>query len=210
MAKIGIIKYTEVISEKSYYPGELISKYSRKATYNRKLKIHYFRVAVTYNGIRINLFFIKMGKNAKWRLLITTDLWIKVRKLLEVYQIRWSIEVFFRDSKQYLQLGKCQSNDFDAQIADTSLIMIRFLMLSFYKRIHHQQSIGGLFEKLSEQIIEATLVQRLWQILIDLLLELSIIERIDISELFIQILRNKKVAEKIQKIPDIFKVDQRA
>ena len=210
MAKIGIIKYTEVMSGRSYYPGELISKYSRKAAYCRKLKIHYFKIAATYQGIRINLFFTKMGKVAKWRLLVTTDLGLKIQKLIEIYQIRWGIEIFFKDSKQYLRLGKCQSNNFDAQIADTSLIMIRFMMMSFYKRIHHQKSIGGIFEEWSKKMMEATLAERLWQILIDLLLELSDIEGIDISTLFIEMIRNEKVVEKIQKLPDIFENAQRA
>ncbi len=151
-----------------------------------------------------------MGKNAKWRLLVTTDLGLSFHKLMKIYQIRWSIEVFFKDSKQYLSLGKCQSNDFDAQIADTSLIMIRYIMMAFYRRIHYQQSIGGIFEEWSMKMIEATLAERLWQILIDLLLELAAIAGIDISELFVEIIRNKKVVEKIQKLPDIFEQAQRA
>ena len=74
----------------------------------------------------------------------------------------------------------------------------------FYKRIHHQQSIGGLFKQLSEQIIEATLAVKLWQILIDLLIELGELQGIDISVLFVDVLRNEKVVAKIQRLPEIF------
>jgi len=210
MAKIGNIKYHEVMSGKSYYPAEYITKHARKVKYCRKLKIHYFKVAATYNGVRINLFFTQMGKTAKWRLLVTTDLSLSFIKLMKIYQIRWSVEIFFKDSKQYLGLGKCQSNDFDAQIADTSLIFIRYMMLSFYKRVHYQHSIGGIFEQWSKDMIEATLAEKLWQILIDLLMEFAQIAGIDISTFFKEVIRKDNVMEKIQRIPDIFENAQRA
>jgi hypothetical protein len=36
-----------------------------------------------------------------------------------------ALHKFFKECKQYLLLGKCQSLDFDAQIADTTLSMVR-------------------------------------------------------------------------------------
>jgi len=45
---------------------------------------------------------------------------------MELYQIRWSIEVLFKESKQYLRLGKSQNTDFCGQIADASLTMITY------------------------------------------------------------------------------------
>ena len=210
MAKIGNIKYHETMSGRSYYPSEYITKYARKAKYCRKLKIRYFKVAAIYDDVRVNLFFTQMGKNAKWRLLVTTDLSLKFTKLMEIYQIRWSIEIFFKDCKQYLGLGKCQSNDFDAQIADISLIFIRYMMLSFYKRIHYQHSIGGIFEEWSKSLIEATLVEKLWQILIDLLMEFAEIAGIDISTFFKEIIRKDNVMQKIRNIPNIFEKAQPA
>lgn len=32
----------------------------------------------------------------------------------ELYQIRWNIEVLFFETKQHLELGRCQSTDLDA------------------------------------------------------------------------------------------------
>ncbi|MDR3338542.1 MAG: hypothetical protein LBT25_00355, partial [Candidatus Symbiothrix sp.] len=34
------------------------------------------------------------------------------------YQVRWTIEVFFKEGKGLLNLGGCQSSNFDAQIAE--------------------------------------------------------------------------------------------
>ncbi|MDZ4667496.1 MAG: hypothetical protein SGJ00_06395, partial [bacterium] len=37
---------------------------------------------------------------------------------------KWIIAVFFKDAKQNLYLGKCQSNYFNAQVADTTICFI--------------------------------------------------------------------------------------
>ena len=49
---------------------------------------------------------------------------------MELYQIRWSIEVLYRECKQYLRLGKAQNTDFGGQIADATLTMITYTILS--------------------------------------------------------------------------------
>ena len=100
---------------------------------------------VSYKGIPMNLFFVRMTKRSKWKLFLTTDMSLSFIKAFEIYKIRWSIEVFFKDCKQYLDLGKNQSTDFDAQIADATLVCIRYIMFSLYKRVHAYKSIGLLF-----------------------------------------------------------------
>jgi len=206
MAKIGTAKYKLAINNMEFTPIELIAMYKRHAQYNRKLKTHYIQLSAYYQDIRVNIFLIQMGRTAKWKLLVTTDLKISFLKLIEVYQIRWSIEVFFKENKQYLLLGKCQSTDFDAHIADISLSFIRHIMLSYYKRIHYQQSIGGLFVSISQSMQEASLAQRLWNLLVDLLKELAEMVGIDISEIFIEMLRNKETQEKVLRMLHFEKV----
>ena len=92
-------------------------------------------MAVTYGDVRVNLFFVKMGKSPTWKLLATTDLTINFQKLMDVYQIRWSIEIFFRESKQYLHLGKCKSISFDAQIADATISLVQYTLLAFHQQM---------------------------------------------------------------------------
>jgi hypothetical protein len=41
--------------------------------------------------------------------------------MIEVYQIRWTVEVFFNEGKQLLGLERCQSNDFDAQNSESEM-----------------------------------------------------------------------------------------
>ncbi|MEJ7740223.1 MAG: hypothetical protein WKF97_22610 [Chitinophagaceae bacterium] len=65
----------------------------------------------------VKLFFSRFGKRGKWHLLLSTNTSLPYIKVLEFHQVRWTIKVFFKESKQYLNLGGCQSKNFDAQIA---------------------------------------------------------------------------------------------
>ena len=49
---------------------------------------------------------------------------------MKQYQIRWSIEVFFKDCKQNLHLNSCQSTDFDANITHVSIVFMNYMILS--------------------------------------------------------------------------------
>ena len=89
--------------------------------------------------------------------------------MMEIYSIRWSIEIFFKEAKQFLRLGKCQSRDFDAQIASITISCILYIFLSYIRRINDYESLGGLFEAISDDLNEKNLAQRLWQLFDDLL-----------------------------------------
>jgi len=58
----------------------------------------------------------------------------------------------FKEAKQLLGLGKCQSNDFDAQIADTTITMIQHLLLTLKYRFE----LDATGEDLSYILVEAT------------------------------------------------------
>ena len=192
MVKKGNTVYTLLPNGKNYNAQALLKLHERKASYSRKLKAWYVRIPVTYSGIRINLFFVKMGKKGTWRLLATNDLNLGFVKMMEVYQIRWSIEVFFKESKQYLNLGKSSSSDFDGQIADATLSMIQHIMLTFFKRMNYQQSFGELFKAISSEMVESSLAEKLWEIFLQVIKELGEVLKLDIFEIHEQALRNDK------------------
>lgn len=159
MAKIGTAKYNILPDKKILNPHEIITLYQRKKGRNsRKYKARYIQLNADYQGVRVKIFLIKFGTHSKWRMLVTTDLSISFTRIIEVYQIRWTIEVFFKECKQYLHLGKCQSQDFDAQIADITLSFVRYIYLSYYERIHYGITIGGIFRKLSQASIKESLL----------------------------------------------------
>ncbi|MDR0574289.1 MAG: hypothetical protein LBG96_09725 [Tannerella sp.] len=69
-------------------------------------------------------------------LLLTTDLSLSFNKAMEIYQIRWTIEVLFKECRQYLRPGKSQNTDFNPQIADTTLALATYTILSLEKRFN--------------------------------------------------------------------------
>lgn len=172
----------------------------KKAQKCTKLKAQYIKVKCFYKGIRVNLFYVRMGYCKTWKLILTTDLGISFIKVMEVYQIRWSIEIFFKEGKQYLNLGACQSTNFDAQIADTTICMMQHIILSFFKRQNYQQSIGGLFKGLKDEIVEIDIVSRIIKVFWELVGILCTINGIDFLELQGDVFRNNEFMEKILKL----------
>ena len=73
----------------------------------KKMNLYYKTARVAYNGIPVTLFFSKIGTNGQWKVILTTDTKLSFLQSIEIYQIRWSIEVFFKEAKQMLNLGGC-------------------------------------------------------------------------------------------------------
>jgi hypothetical protein len=172
-----------------------------KAKRCRKLKLHYKEALVDYNGVPIKMFFSRKGSNGKWRVFITTNTELSFIKMIEIYQIRWTVEVFFKEAKQLLGLGKCQSQDFDAQIADTTITMIQHILLTLKYRFEHYETKGALFNQVREEIIESRLDRRLWGLFIELIRLLEVLfEGIDEMELWEKILRDERAYEMIERL----------
>ena len=174
-----------------------------KAKRCRKLGLYYNQAIVGFKGKQIKLFFSKQGKSGKWKVFITTNTSLSFIKMIEIYQIRWSIEVLFKEAKQLLGLGNCQSNDFDAQIADTTITLIQHILLTLRYRFDHYESMGSLFAGIKEGIISHRLNERLWGLFIELLKLIdTVFIEIDEDLLLERIINNDKVYEKLSLILD--------
>jgi len=169
MCKMGKAKYD--LGNKSYAAQHLLRRCKRtiKVKRSRNIKAHYFVVDVGYKGMQVRLFFSQYPNQSTWNLLLTDNMNLTFDQAIKIYQIRWGIEVFFKEAKQYLRLGKCQSNDFDAQIADISIIMITYMMLSLKKRFQVYDTIGGVFRDVQNELIEYTLAEKLFGLFSELL-----------------------------------------
>jgi hypothetical protein len=121
--------------------------------------------------------------------------------MIEIYQIRWTVEVFFREAKQLLGLGRCQSNDFDAQIADTTITMIQHILLTLKYRFEHYETKGALFNQVREGIIEYRLDERLWGLFIELIrLIEELFDGLDEMEILERIINDDKAYEMINRL----------
>lgn len=167
----------------------------------RKLHLYYQEVSVEYKGYSLKLFYSKQGTNGKWHVILTTDTDISFIKMIEIYQIRWSIEVFFKESKQLLSLGRCQSNNFDAHIADITMTMIQYILISMRYRFDTYETKWGIFKHISEQTIQYRLSERLWGLFIELLTVIEkLFEGIDEMELIEKIMSDDEAFEIICRI----------
>jgi len=170
----------------------------------RKLKATYIEVVVEYKDAgKVKLFFSRYSKRGKWQLMLTTDLSLSYIKAVKTYNNRWSIEVLFKECKQHLNLGACQSNDFDAQIAAVTLSLVLYTMLSFHKRVHSYETMGALFAKLKDQMIESTIAERLWDMFIQILIEFAQLFDIEPSEQFKKILHADEILADLERFYEL-------
>ena len=170
MTKNGNRKYED---GKFRHTGkELVALNGRKAMTCRKYKCRYFRKDVVFEGTPLRLFFVQYGKNTTWNILLTTDKGLSFIKVFEYYQIRWNLEVMYRESKQYLGLGKCQSTDFDVQVADCTLALATYTILTLYRRFGEYETMGELFRLTQADLMALTLWQRILPIMAQILYRL--------------------------------------
>jgi hypothetical protein len=181
---ISLVKKLKAINEKVDIIG--MYKYNSKLTFNKKqysLKelrktgkikrsraknYQYKMFVVKIDEIDVKLFFVRKGNNGKWHTILSTNTSLSFAKTLKIYSIRWTVEVFFREVKQLLGLEKIQSTNFDIQVAQTTIIMIQYLLISLKYRIEAYGTIGGLFKDLKQDYIEHRLNERILVLITDL------------------------------------------
>lgn len=159
MARMGKAKYEH--ENKEYTPKELNRKLKGKRKRCRKLRAEYASCTAHYKGVAVKLFFVRYRGQEDWKLMVTTDRSLSFVDMMETYHIRWSIEVCFKEAKQYLRLGKGQSQDLDAQIADATISMIQYSLLSLSKRFEEYETLGGMFRDQQQEALSWTLVERI-------------------------------------------------
>jgi len=136
----------------------------------RKWNTRYMETVVDYKDVgKVKLFICRYPGQKKWRVFITTNTSLSFVEMMEIYGLRWTIEVMFRESKQHLQLGACRSQDFDARIASTTITFILYTLFAYLKRMGSYETMGELFRLTQQDICEKNLAERLWDLFEELL-----------------------------------------
>jgi hypothetical protein len=205
MVKNGTTKYE--YKDKDLNFKEILNslKHSTKMKYLKKLNCWHYSVIVDFKGIKVKLFFCRMSKRGKWHGLLTTNLDLSFEKAFEIYSTRWTIEVFFKECKQYLRLGKCESRDFDAQIAATTIVLLQYNIFSIVKRFDCYETFGALFRQAKTETREITIKEHIWLIIKELLNVISIYFDVDIDFLMLNIITDNEKFINILN-PKIFKM----
>ncbi len=144
---------------------------------------------------------------------LCTDTKLSFIKMIEIYQVRWTIEVFFKESKQLLGLGRCQSNCFDAQVAETTITMVQHILLTMRYRVDNYESMAGLFAQEREATVKQRLDERLWGLFIELVRTITVLfENIDEQELLEKIFEDERASQMVNQIlrSDPFKAEMAA
>ncbi|AJA69231.1 Transposase [Myroides sp. A21] len=189
---IGMYKYNSKIEVQSRIKTiSQLKKQDKKPKRCRKFNYYYHSYVTNIEGLGVEVFISRRGINGKWHTLITTDTSLKFVKVIEIYSIRWSIEVFFKEAKQLFGLGKAQSTNFDIQIAQTTIVFIQYLLISIRYRMEAYETIGGLFKDLQQDYIENKLNVRLLAV-VALILDVleKLVESIDIHDITTKIIDN--------------------
>ena len=153
-----------------------------KTKCTKKYKSQYIVVNAVYKGIPVKLFYVKYKRAKTWTLILSTDTNISFNRAMEIYQIRWTIEVLFKECKQYLNLGNAQNTNFNGQIADIALALTTYTILSLGKRFGSYETIGSLFRANKQDMLERTICERIMEVILSLIMQLLEFMAIDIDE----------------------------
>ena len=108
---------------------------------------------VSRHGLELRLTVIKKGHGSKLttHYLLSNDLTLTNQHQINWYRRRWSIETFFRDTKQLLGLGRCQSRLPNAIVTHVALVCVAYACLQLLKprSLHHRPSIVGSHQLLA-------------------------------------------------------------
>ena len=192
MAKKGNLKYN--VGDESLSANEILRRNKKNVRRCRRLKAYYLSIDAFVGRVKVRLFF-KKRDGAEWRVLITTDTALEFPRAYEIYAMRWSIEVFFSDSKKYLMLGKSQTLSFASQIASVAIATIQYNILSYVKRFESYETIGGLFKDCNDQTIELSAVESIWKIILNVIVTVSELMAVDEDKLIrLAIQKNQDLA----------------
>lgn len=111
----------------------------------------------------VKIVFVQDRRSKNWLTLLSTDLELSEEEIVRIYGKRWDIEVFFKVCKSYLALAKeYQGRNYDAQVAATSIVFLRYIMLAVESRNNQDdRTIGELFYYYSDEMEDLKFSQAL-------------------------------------------------
>ena len=105
----------------------------------------------------------KAGKH-DWAVFLSTDTALSAADMLELYAMRWVIEVYFKEAKQHLGFLKEQSNHYAAYVASVHLTAIRFCLLVIAKQTQGESNVALMRQKLCSNSADISFASKLWQV----------------------------------------------
>jgi hypothetical protein len=119
------------------------------------------------DGRRVKLVFVRDKRKKDWLALLATDIGLNDEDVIRIYGKRWDIEVFFKMAKQHLKLAKeIQCRDFDALIAHTSIVFMRYMFIVYQCRCQSDhRTFGDLFYRCCSEVDDISFIEALYRVL---------------------------------------------
>jgi SRSO17 transposase len=120
--------------------------------------------------ISVRLLFVRgvVGDDKKqpgkhdWCVFLSTDTHLTPLKMLELYSMRWAIEVYFKESKQNLGFLKEQGRHYASYVASIHLTAIRFCLLVIAKHQHGASSVAQMRQQIVGNATQIDFSAKLW------------------------------------------------
>lgn len=144
-----------------------------KTIYNRlrkrrgRAKILASTVVTIKDKQPVRLVFVRDRRKKDWLVLLSTDITLSEHEIVKLYGKRWDIEVLFKMAKQHLKLVKeIQCRDFDALIAHTTIVFMRYMFVAYNcRRETDQRTFGDLFYACCDELRDISFIESLYRIL---------------------------------------------
>ncbi|MBK9442484.1 MAG: transposase [Comamonadaceae bacterium] len=92
---------------------------------------------------------------------LSTDANLEPQQMLELYAVRWAIEVYFKESKQHLGFLKEQARHYAGVAASIHLTAIRFCLLVIAKH-HGASGVAQMRQQIVGNATQIDFAARLW------------------------------------------------
>lgn len=104
-----------------------------------------------------------------WALFLTTDIALSMSKILEIYALRWGIEVYFKEAKQHLGFLAEQTVSFASHTASIHICAIRYLILAHHKLANQGLRVCDVRTTIQEYMDTLSYASRLWHLFRDII-----------------------------------------
>ena len=162
----------------SYTASQLYAKVQRQMRpKNRQARYKTVSLVVSLNvetddrqparWVEVRLVFsapVRANHAKTWVVFLCTDLTLSDAKILEVYALRWSIEVYFKEIKQNLGFLKEQSGRYQVAYASVHLAALRYLLLFEAMLRSGHLTYGEVRDRESGRLQVLTYAVLLWQL----------------------------------------------
>lgn len=153
MMKRGISKYR--LNGELYTLKGLYRKFRKNMVKLRGKSFHACTINVDYNlsddpknpewrSVQLVFSRMKSAPKSSWVVLLCSDPEMELGEILEVYALRWNIEVYFKEVKQYFGFMKEQSWQYTVRCASIHLAMIRYTLFYYLSLMNSSASFSEL------------------------------------------------------------------